>query len=271
MALASATTATRSRWGGNVVEPGLDEGTVVDMVHREHDPVVLAMRIEGVKEIWYLHAEAFNYRKTLGSEAGYTSKENLDKLVHLLAVQLPDAHRDTFIEAWLDKRPLPPRPAQPVRLLQVPLGPETRHQDVFRPHDGEGAAHVRSVGSATASAMSRSGTPRACWVWYQWKAGEAVEWSDSPPTTRTWWIRGQVALDKLHRDVLEFIGRARRTRSVVSFVPVAQRIERLATDQKVGGSNPSGHANRFHCPWEASSQGLCVLRCTTGLASTRAG
>lgn len=94
--------------GGNVIEPGLDDSTVVDMVHREHDPVVLAMRIEGVKEIWYLQAEAFNYRKTLGSEAGYTSKENLDKLVHLLSAQLPDAHRDTFIEAWLDKRPLPP-------------------------------------------------------------------------------------------------------------------------------------------------------------------
>ena len=95
----------------SVTVPGAmqpDESGALDLVHREHDPVVLAMRADGVKEIWYLQSEAFNYRKALGRDAGFTTRENLDRLVHVLADRLAGATKDAFFRAWLTKAPLPP-------------------------------------------------------------------------------------------------------------------------------------------------------------------
>lgn len=95
----------------SVTVPGAmqpEESGALNLVHREHDPVVLALRADGVKEIWYLQSEAFNYRKALGKDAGFTTRENLDKLVHVLAEKLAGATKDAFFQAWLAKAPLPP-------------------------------------------------------------------------------------------------------------------------------------------------------------------
>ena len=94
--------------GSHVIDLATDESVVLEIVHEEHLPMVVALLVEGVEEIWYLQAESFNYRKTLGGEAGYTTRENFDRLVHLLASSFPYASRDVFFEARLANAPLPP-------------------------------------------------------------------------------------------------------------------------------------------------------------------
>jgi hypothetical protein len=69
---------------------------------------VVAMRVRSVGELWYLVADTFNFRKSLGSEAGYLSDQNLRAFLNKLTTFSPQAVQDGFVAAMLANLPLPP-------------------------------------------------------------------------------------------------------------------------------------------------------------------
>lgn len=79
--------------------------TVVD---KEIQPV-LALRVSGVLEIWYLNSTSFNFRKALGPDMSYAVGMNLKTLVRRLAEHCPGAVQDGYIRASLGlEKPPPP-------------------------------------------------------------------------------------------------------------------------------------------------------------------
>ena len=68
----------------------------------------LAMRVDGVPELWYLLADSFNFRKALGPESTYSMETNLRQYVKRLAAFSPSAVQDAFFAATLGGSPLPP-------------------------------------------------------------------------------------------------------------------------------------------------------------------
>jgi hypothetical protein len=68
----------------------------------------LAMRADGVDELWYLIAASFNFRKTLGPEATYSGEMNVRLFVKRLARFAPQAVQDGFFAAIEMGSPLPP-------------------------------------------------------------------------------------------------------------------------------------------------------------------
>ena len=74
----------------------------------EHLHHVVALRIQGVPEIWYLLAQSFNFRKALGPDAGYSSELNLRAFLRRLAAFAPDAPKDAYFGAMIDRKELPP-------------------------------------------------------------------------------------------------------------------------------------------------------------------
>lgn len=68
----------------------------------------IAMRIDGIGEVWYLLAASFNFRKALGPEATYSTEMNLRAFVKRLAAFAPRAVQDSFFAAMLGGTPLPP-------------------------------------------------------------------------------------------------------------------------------------------------------------------
>lgn len=69
---------------------------------------VVMVRVLGMAALWFLVAESFNFRKTLGADAGYSTEINLRELMRRLAACSPDAMRDKFFEAVLGGLPFPP-------------------------------------------------------------------------------------------------------------------------------------------------------------------
>ena len=69
---------------------------------------VLAIRVAAVGELWYLVADTFNFRKSLGAEAGYVSDQNFRALLRRLTSFAPQAVQDAFVTAMLANLPLPP-------------------------------------------------------------------------------------------------------------------------------------------------------------------
>ena len=69
---------------------------------------VVMLRVLGVDELWFLVAESFNFRKTLGADAGYSTEANLRTLMRRLAAFSPGATQDRFFTAVLSGLPLPP-------------------------------------------------------------------------------------------------------------------------------------------------------------------
>jgi hypothetical protein len=69
---------------------------------------VVIVRAAGVKELWFLVADSFNFRKTLGADAGYVTEANLQLLMQRLSNFAPAAKRDQFFGAMLARLPLPP-------------------------------------------------------------------------------------------------------------------------------------------------------------------
>jgi hypothetical protein len=69
---------------------------------------VVAMRVRSVGELWYLVADTFNFRKSLGSQAGYLSDQNLRAFLNKLTTFSPQAVQDGFVAAMLANLPLPP-------------------------------------------------------------------------------------------------------------------------------------------------------------------
>jgi len=74
----------------------------------EHLHHALALRVEGVPEVWYLLAQSFNFRKALGPDAGYSSELNLRTFLKRLAAFAPTAAKDAYLTAMIDRKDLPP-------------------------------------------------------------------------------------------------------------------------------------------------------------------
>jgi hypothetical protein len=69
---------------------------------------VLALRVDGIGELWYLLADSFNFRYTLGRDAVYVTEFNVRKLVKRLAAFAPQAVQDAFFAAIIGGLALPP-------------------------------------------------------------------------------------------------------------------------------------------------------------------
>jgi hypothetical protein len=68
----------------------------------------LAVRVDGVADVWYLIGASFNFRKALGTAATYSLELNLRAFVKRLAAFAPTAVQDAFFTAMLAGSPLPP-------------------------------------------------------------------------------------------------------------------------------------------------------------------
>ncbi len=68
----------------------------------------MALRIDKLPELWYLNASSFNFRKTLGPAATFSTDLNLREFVRRLARFAPDAVCDGFFTAVVQGSPLPP-------------------------------------------------------------------------------------------------------------------------------------------------------------------
>ena len=105
----AALSSTALKATGNLPRAALDPsqrgGTEVTS---EELYYAVAMRIDRLPELWYLNAASFNFRKTLGDEATYSTELNLKEFVRRLAKFAPDAVRDGFFTAVLQGSPLPP-------------------------------------------------------------------------------------------------------------------------------------------------------------------
>jgi len=69
---------------------------------------VVALRAAKVGELWYLVADTFNFRSTLGPDAGNVLDQNLRALLAKLTAFAPQAVQDAFVAAMLADLPLPP-------------------------------------------------------------------------------------------------------------------------------------------------------------------
>jgi hypothetical protein len=68
----------------------------------------LAIRSDGSTQVWYLIADSFNFRKTLGSDCTYITEKNLTLLARRLAEFAPQATMDAFVTALVKPAPMPP-------------------------------------------------------------------------------------------------------------------------------------------------------------------
>ena len=90
--------------GAPIIAMKPKEGTAVtENLHH-----ALAMRVDGVPEVWYLLAQSFNFRKALGQDAGYSSELNLRAFLKRLAAFAPNAAKDSYTTAMIDRKDLPP-------------------------------------------------------------------------------------------------------------------------------------------------------------------
>jgi hypothetical protein len=69
---------------------------------------VIALRAAKLGEFWYLVADTFNFRKSLGADAGNVLEQNLRTLLTKLTTLAPQAVQDSFVTALLANLPLPP-------------------------------------------------------------------------------------------------------------------------------------------------------------------
>lgn len=83
-------------------------GKKTNAVSEESLHYALAMRVDGVGELWYLLADSFNFRYTLGRDAAYVTEFNVRTLVKRLAAFSPQAVQDSFFAAVIGGLALPP-------------------------------------------------------------------------------------------------------------------------------------------------------------------
>lgn len=69
---------------------------------------VIAIRSSSVGELWYFVADSFNFRKTLGAEAGYVLDQNLRRFMKKLTSIAPKAVTDAYVTALLGGLTPPP-------------------------------------------------------------------------------------------------------------------------------------------------------------------
>jgi hypothetical protein len=84
--------------------------------------LVFGLRTLGPGELLYLVADSFNFRSTLGADAGYSTEMNLRELVRRIAALAPTAARDDFVKAIIGRVPLPPPLASLVEFFKVAAG-----------------------------------------------------------------------------------------------------------------------------------------------------
>jgi len=83
-------------------------GQKTTTVREETLHYALALRVDGVGELWYLLADSFNFRAALGKDAAYVTEFNMRELVKRLAAFAPHAVQDAFFTAVVGSLPLPP-------------------------------------------------------------------------------------------------------------------------------------------------------------------
>jgi hypothetical protein len=105
VALSSTALKATGRLPHSNLDPSQRHGTEVV---NEDLYYAIAIRIDKLPELWYLNASSFNFRKTLGDSATYSTELNLKEFVRRLARFAPDAVRDGFFTAILQGSPLPP-------------------------------------------------------------------------------------------------------------------------------------------------------------------
>jgi len=105
VALSSTALNATGRLPHAALDPGQRHGTEITS---EDLYYAIALRIDKLPELWYLNASSFNFRKTLGDSATYSTELNLKEFVKRLARFAPDAVRDGFFTAVLQVSPLPP-------------------------------------------------------------------------------------------------------------------------------------------------------------------
>lgn len=81
--------------------------------------LVLGLGTKGPGELLYLVADSFNFRATLGADAGYSTEMNLRELVRRVASLAPAATRDDFVKAIIGRVPLPPPLASLVEFFKI--------------------------------------------------------------------------------------------------------------------------------------------------------
>ncbi|HXN08832.1 MAG TPA: hypothetical protein VN860_04145 [Candidatus Acidoferrales bacterium] len=105
VALSSTALNATGRLPHATLDPSQRHGTEITS---EDLYYAIALRIDKLPELWYLNASSFNFRKTLGDSATYSTELNLKEFVKRLARFAPDAVRDGFFTAVLQVSPLPP-------------------------------------------------------------------------------------------------------------------------------------------------------------------
>ena len=78
------------------------------VVHDEELHYALALRVDGIAELWYLLASSFNFRKALGPLATYSTELNFREMTKRLAAIAPHAVQDSFFTATTQGMQVPP-------------------------------------------------------------------------------------------------------------------------------------------------------------------
>jgi hypothetical protein len=92
-------------------------GEIVQTAEQMH--FALGLRATGVNQVWYLMADSFNFRKTLGPDATYATEINVRALVRKLAELATRATQDGFFTAVLGGVALPPAVNSLIEFLRV--------------------------------------------------------------------------------------------------------------------------------------------------------
>lgn len=92
-------------------------GEIVSTTAEMH--FALALRATGIRQVWYLMADSFNFRKTLGPDATYATEINTRTLVRKLAGFANRATQDGFFTAVIGGVALPPALASLIEFLRV--------------------------------------------------------------------------------------------------------------------------------------------------------
>jgi hypothetical protein len=102
--------------GPNVAVAGIT-GEITSTTEQMH--FALGLRAAGVRQVWYLMADSFNFRKALGPDATYATEINFRALVRKLAGFANRATQDGFFAAVVGGVALPPALNSLIEFLRV--------------------------------------------------------------------------------------------------------------------------------------------------------
>ena len=92
-------------------------GEIVSTAEEMH--FALGLRVNGVRQVWYVMANSFNFRKTLGPDATFATEINVRALVRKLAGLANRATQDGFFAAVIGGVALPPPVGSLIEFLRV--------------------------------------------------------------------------------------------------------------------------------------------------------